>query len=169
MKKLIKVILGTILIPIIALLIFNLFAVRSIKTEIVIDAPAEKVWVILMNHQAYPDWNPFIIKISGSTQVGGNLAATIQSEGNDPMDFTPTVLVNNKNEEFRWVGKLGIKGIFDGEHYFILEQIGPDQTRFIHGENFTGLFSGLLLKMILEDTEAGFNSMNEALKSLTEK
>ena len=122
-----------------------------------------------MDHQAYPDWNPFVRKISGPTEVGNNLEVTIQSKGNDPMDFTPLVLVNEHAKEFRWVGKLGITGIFDGEHYFIFEQIGLNQTKFIHGENFTGLLSGLLLKMILEDTEGGFNSMNKALKSRAEQ
>lgn len=151
------------------LLIVNLVSSRSIKTEITIDAPVGKVWSILMDHKSYPDWNPFIKKISGSTTVGNNLQVTVQGQGNDPMDFTPEVLVNEDNLEFRWVGKLGIKGIFDGEHYFLLEEIRPNQTRFVHGENFTGLLSGLLLKMILEDTEAGFKSMNEALKTRAEE
>jgi hypothetical protein len=78
------------------------------------------------------------------------------------MDFKPLVLNNQFSREFRWKGKLGIRGIFDGEHYFILEEITPNQTRFIQGENFTGLFSGLLIKKIGEYTKRGFVSMNEA-------
>lgn len=61
-----------------------------------------------------------------------------------------------------------MKGVFDGEHYFILEEITPNQTRFIQGENFTGLLSAILMKMIGEDTRGGFISMNEALKTQVE-
>lgn len=37
------------------------------------------------------------------------------------MVFTPEVIEAKVNEELRWVGRLAIPGIFDGEHYFILE------------------------------------------------
>ena len=141
---------------------------RSIKTEIVVNAPVEKVWNILMDHGSYPQWNPFIKNISGNPDVGSQIAVTIQSPGNSPMDFAPTVLVNKTNQEFRWIGKLGIKGVFDGEHYFTLEQVGPNQTKFVHGENFTGLLSGIFMMMIREDTEKGFVLMNNALKQRSE-
>jgi hypothetical protein len=141
---------------------------RSIKTEIVIDASSAQVWNVLMNHEAYPTWNPFIKSISGRTAEGESMAVTIQIGAKAPMDFAPLVLTNNENKEFRWKGKLLVSGIFDGEHYFILEQIGPNETRFIQGENFTGLLSGVLMKMIGEDTEKGFSAMNLALKNQVE-
>lgn len=168
MKKIFKILATIIVILFISLFTINLLTMRSIKTEIVINAPAEEVWKVLMDHQSYPEWNPFIKKISGSTQSGDYLQITLQSEGNKPMNFKPLVLVNNTNQEFRWLGKLGFKGVFDGEHYFILEQIEPNQTKFIHGENFTGILSGLLMKMIGKDTEAGFEAMNMAIKNRLE-
>lgn len=36
------------------------------------------------------------------------------------MTFKPKILIVEPNKEFRWKGKLGINGIFDGKHYFIL-------------------------------------------------
>ncbi|MCF8262384.1 MAG: SRPBCC domain-containing protein [Melioribacteraceae bacterium] len=168
MKKIIKVATVVLLATVFVLVILNIFTTRSLKSEILIDAPSDEVWNVLMNHEAYPAWNPFIIKISGSTKTGDFLKTTLQTEGNDPMDFKPIVLKNQFRQEFRWKGKLGIKGIFDGEHYFILEEVTPNQTRFIQGENFTGLFSGLLMKMIGEDTKEGFISMNKALKTRVE-
>ena len=168
MKRPTKAAIFGIIILSVSLLITNLIVMRSIKTEIVIEAPIEKVWDILMDHEAYPSWNPFIKQASGSTEVGENLKVTLQSEGNKPMSFEPLVLVNEKNQEFRWIGKLGIKGIFDGEHYFIVEQVGTDQTKFIQGENFTGILAGLLIAIIGKDTIGGFTAMNEAIKNRAE-
>ena len=59
-------------------------------------------------------------------------------------------------------------GAFKGRHYFILEELGNDRTRFLHGEHFSGLLSGLVLRFIGKDTEAGFKQMNQALKERAE-
>lgn len=61
-----------------------------------------------------------------------------------------------------------MKGLFDGEHYFKLEKIDDNRTRFIQGEKFTGLLSGIFFKLIGEDTKSGFNEMNFALKKKAE-
>ena len=84
------------------------------------------------------------------------------------MDFTPEVLVAIEKEELRWVGRLGFKGIFDGEHYFILEETDRGTTVFRHGENFTGLLGYPLIALIREDTHNGFVAMNKALKARAE-
>ena len=141
---------------------------KNIETTIVIDAPVEKVWQELTQHQSYPDWNPFIKSISGFGQVGETIQVTIQPEDGKAMQFTPKVLVNKQNQEFRWKGKLFMKGLFDGEHYFKLEVMSKNQTCFIHGEIFQGLLSGILLKQIGESTLKGFQSMNKALKKRVE-
>ncbi|MFY0654639.1 MAG: SRPBCC domain-containing protein [Cyclobacteriaceae bacterium] len=169
MKKITKITLALLAGTLVALVLLNQLVSRSIRTEIQINAPADKVWDVLMDHEKYSDWNPFIKKISGNTRQGESLSVTIQSPGNSAMDFEPIVLINHPAQEFRWEGKLFIKGLFDGEHYFIINQSSPGKVTFIHGENFKGLVSGLLTKLILDDTQIGFELMNEALKSRAEK
>jgi hypothetical protein len=141
---------------------------RNIETEIAINASPAKVWEILLDHKAYPDWNPFIKSISGPTQPGGHLLVNLQLPEGKAMVFKPLVLVNEKEKEFRWVGKLLVKGIFDGENYFFVEARGPNKTHFTQGENFTGILSGLMMKMIGKNTRAGFATMNDALKKKAE-
>ena len=138
---------------------------KSIRTEVIIDTNKEKVWEVLMSFEDYSKWNPFIKKISGSGIKGELLDVIIENPGKKPMKFKPQVLANIESKEFRWKGKLYVKGLFDGEHYFKLEDVEGGKTRLIHGENFKGILSGLILKMIKEDTIKGFESMNQALKS----
>jgi len=141
---------------------------RNLETKITINASTEVVWDILLDHNAYPDWNPFILNISGPTQRGENLLVKLKPPDGKSMEFKPLVLANEKEKEFRWIGKLFVKGIFDGEHYFLLEPIGPNKTHFTQGENFTGILSGLMMKMIGKNTKVGFESMNKALKKQAE-
>lgn len=142
---------------------------KVIETEIIINATQQHIWDVLMNHKAYSNWNPFIKSISGNAQAGNSIDVTIQPEGKKPMRFKPLVLKNEKLIEFRWKGHLFIKGLFDGEHYFKLEAISESQTRFIHGELFSGVLVSVLLKMIGVNTKNGFESMNEALKKEAER
>lgn len=140
----------------------------SITTEIEIEAPTSAVWEALTDTEAYGDWNPFVRRITGDLDVGNRLDVTIGADGNTSMDFTPKVLVAEENTELRWVGRLGVRGIFDGEHYFVLEETERGTTVFRHGERFTGLLGYPLLLFIRRDTETGFVAMNEALKARVE-
>jgi hypothetical protein len=141
---------------------------KNIQTEILILADTAKVWNVLMNFDSYPKWNPFITSISGERKLGNRLTVSINPPGGKGMTFKPNILTLEANKEFRWKGKLGINGIFDGEHYFILESVDKDITKFIHGEKFSGLLVPLVGKM-LDKTQKGFQLMNESIKKECEK
>lgn len=147
----------------------GLFTGPSISTETEIAAHPSVVWEKLTDGDAYPEWNPFVKHLSGDFKVGSRINVTIQLEGKSPMGFTPEVLTADKNAELRWVGRLGFKGIFDGEHYFILEETAQGTTLLHHGENFTGILGYPLLAIIRKDTIRGFEAMNVALKARAEE
>jgi len=140
---------------------------KNLQTEIIIDAPITLVWKNLMDFNQYPDWNPFI-HITGQPKVGQQLENTIYLEGQKPQVFRPKVLEVVPEKAFRWEGHLFVKGLFDGEHYFQLDAIDENTTRFIHGENFRGILNGMILKMIGEQTKDGFEKMNNAIKKRCE-
>jgi hypothetical protein len=141
---------------------------KNIQTEILILADNAKVWDVLMNFDSYPKWNPFITSISGEPKLGSRLTVSIKPPGGNGMTFKPNILTLEANKEFRWKGKLGINGIFDGEHYFILEVLENDKTKFIQGEKFSGLLVPLVGKM-LDKTQKGFQLMNESIKKECER
>lgn len=142
---------------------------KTIETQIVIEATGSQVWSTLMNFNNYPNWNPFIRHITGAVKKGNTLDVTIQLKEGSSMDFKPVVLVAEEQREFRWKGKLFVTGLFDGEHYFILKEQADGHVLFTHGECFTGLMTGPLFSMIASDTEKGFKAMNIALKNLCEE
>ncbi len=141
---------------------------RKIETEIRIQATPDRVWSVLTDFKSFPDWNPFIRSISGREVVGEMLEVQLKPPGAKGMTFRPEILKFDLGKEFRWKGKLFFKGVFDGEHYFILEKIGESETRFIHGEIFSGFLVGLLDGMLFK-TKDGFNLMNKAIKVQSEQ
>ena len=141
---------------------------KQIETEIEINASADRVWKILSDFPAYSTWNPFVREISGAPKVGERLRVFVQLPGGKGMTFKPTVLKAEENRELRWLGRLIIPGIFDGEHYFQIEPIGEDRIRFMHGEKFRGLLVRLFAGTLEKGTTEGFKAMNEALKKRAE-
>lgn len=140
---------------------------KRIKTEIIINASKEKLWVLLTNFNGYPNWNPFIRSIEGELKQGGRLKNTLQN-GEKTMVFKPIVLEVVPFHSFSWLGSLWVKGLFDGRHYFCIEEIAPNQVKLIHGEDFSGILSTAILKQVGEDTRKNFVDMNQALKQLAE-
>lgn len=141
---------------------------KHIETEIVIDAAAEHVWQHLVDWERYPEWNPFIRKIEGDLAVGSRLSITVEPVGGKAMDFSPTILVAAEGRELRWLGRLLIPGIFNGEHSFVLEKSPSGQTVFRHCERFSGLLIPLMWSSFGPGTIEGFSQMNEALKTRVE-
>ncbi|MEO9805653.1 MAG: SRPBCC domain-containing protein [Reichenbachiella sp.] len=140
---------------------------KNIETEILIDAPIEVVWRTLMNFENYRHWNPFLT-IEGEAILGNKLDVIISMEGKRNF-FKPKVVAFEEGRRFEWTGKLILKGLFAGNHYFKLEPVTEFQTKFIHGENFTGLLKGAIMKKIQDKTIKGFESMNEAMKKYAEE
>jgi hypothetical protein len=141
---------------------------KKIETEIIINTDISTVWNVLTDFDNHPNWNPFIKSIQGIKSVGERLTVAIKPPEGNGMTFRPVVLKYEPNKDFRWKGKLGIKGIFDGEHFFILEKLNENQTKFIHGEKFSGILVALM-GGALDKTKEGFQLMNEALKNECEK
>jgi hypothetical protein len=69
---------------------------------------------------------------------------------------------------FDWLGSLFIKGLFDGHHYFEIEELAPGQVKLSHGEHFSGLLGTTILKKIAEETRNNFIRMNGAIKQQAE-
>ncbi|MEO6812294.1 MAG: SRPBCC domain-containing protein [Ginsengibacter sp.] len=141
---------------------------KNISTEILINASKEKVWNILTDFGNYKYWNPFMINSSGQAVVGTKLVNTMKNKDKQ-MKFKPTILSVKQYEYFDWLGSLYFKGLFDGHHFFKLEDWGNGQMKLIQGEYFSGILSGMILKSIGEDTKNNFVKMNNALKEYAEK
>jgi hypothetical protein len=140
---------------------------KQINTEIEIAAAPSVVWEILTDVDEFKNWNPFVVEASGEVVVGEELLVSIQLPGRKAQTFRPTVTVVDRERKFEWLGKLGVRGLFDGRHQYALEPTA-EGTKFIQREEFTGLLSGLVIRMIGAATREGFETMNDALKDRAE-
>ncbi len=141
---------------------------KELHSQIEIEAPAERVWQVLTDFAAYPEWNPFIRRVNGRPEVDEQLVVRMRPSGTKGMTFRPTVMKAEPNRQLRWLGHLLVPGLFDGEHIFEIEELGRDRVLFIQREFFRGLLVPLFARSLDRDTQRGFEEMNRALRERAE-
>ncbi|MCP4435355.1 MAG: SRPBCC domain-containing protein [Actinomycetia bacterium] len=140
---------------------------HQLSTSIEIDAPVEVVWDVLTDLNGYAEWNPFIVSSTGEVAVGERLTNVMSPPGGRTMKFRPVVTDVQHEAVFEWLGRLGVRGIFDGRHCFELEPT-PSGTRLVHSESFSGVAVRALRAGLDTNTLAGFEAMNLAIKAHAE-
>jgi hypothetical protein len=134
----------------------------TLQASIQINATPQRVWAVLTDQAAYPDWNPFIVSSSGRIRVGATLTNRMHDATGDTT-FTPTVEVVEPGRELRWIGKVGPGRIFDGEHTFTIRQLRPGLVLFTQREDFTGVAISFYEHWLHTDTLPMFRAMDAAL------
>ncbi len=82
----------------------------------------------------------------------------------------PTVLVAERDREFRWLGK-SEGDTFNGEHRFLIEPIenNNNKVHFTQSEKFSGSMVASLEGWLDTVVKQNFEDMNRALKQRAEK
>ena len=148
------------------LLLLALHKDTSIRTEIWINSSPQQVWQVLTATADYPAWNPMISRLVGELREG-NVIEFTEGAGSDSMSFHPKILRVRAAQELAWKGNVLVPGLFDGEHWFLLEKQG-DKTHLIQSEEFTGLLAGKLTQGVIRETSDQMKAMNVALKQRSE-
>lgn len=142
---------------------------KEIKAEILINSTPQKVWNVLLDFNNYPSWNPFIQSVHGRFQLGKRIKILLKHPGkNSGVWVKSKINVLEVQKELRWMGRLFIPGLFDGEHSFEVIPNENGTTTFRQSERFKGLLVPFFPDMD-GNTIIGFQQMNEKLKERVEK
>ena len=133
----------------------------EIRTEIRIDASAERVYRALTEFAEYPDWNPLIKEIKGSPREGETIKARFLA-GGILIGFSAKVTVAEHDREFGWVG--GLRYVFRGEHRFVIEPLAEGGVLLVQSERFTGFMAPLLRPVLERFNKPHYAEVDIALK-----
>jgi hypothetical protein len=159
LQTVLYVLAGLIVLALLVRFVGPLFPGKHTNTEITIDAPVAAVWEVLADNARYPEWNPYHVRVSGEFVVGAPLVVEVHKPNGEEVTLKPHVLRFEPERELTWGG--GIRGLFYGEHVFLLEEAAGGGTHLIHKEDFTG---PAVQFVPLEAIDEGYAQMNEALK-----
>jgi hypothetical protein len=142
---------------------------KQLRAHIDIHATPQRVWEVLTDFGAYPQWNPFMTRADGDPRPGERLTIRLQPVGGRGMTFRPTVLEAAPGRELRWLGHLLVPGIFDGEHRFTIQPLGDGRVRLVQQEDYRGLLVPLLAASLDRRTLPAFQQLNQSLKRRAEQ
>jgi hypothetical protein len=142
--------------------------VQTLRTEIQIQAPPEKIWQILIDLAKYPVWNPFITQAIGRVEVGARVEITVPS-GSKEMKLHCRVIKAEPRQVLCWKYHVISPLLFRGEHSFTIEPMGSNYVRFVDQEIFNGLLVPMQAKEIDSSSRQGFEAMDKALKIRAEQ
>lgn len=141
---------------------------HRVHTELVINAPAERVWALLTDMNEYQRWNPFVTSARGRVAPGEHLEVRPVTAGLR-LTFRPVIQRYEPGRAFSWVGEVVHPRLIAGEHIFELLPLSASQTRLVHDEVFSGVASHLVMALVRGRVARGFTAMNEALKHEAER
>ena len=141
---------------------------KTVRTDIVIDAPPEKVWAALTAFGSYGAWNPCLRRIDGEAGLNQILRITIRLGWLPPIRFRARIDRFRRNEILGWRGVLFF-GLLHGRHWFELRPLDAAKTNFIHSETFGGALASPFLALFSGVTRHSYDAMNRALKALVEQ
>ncbi|KIW88367.1 uncharacterized protein Z519_10936 [Cladophialophora bantiana CBS 173.52] len=147
-------------------------------SSIVIDAPPQDVWKVLVDFPSWPTWNTWFLSIRAHSNPleRGTLVtfSNKMSETAKPRTYTARITTWNPEEtEFAWKGgplpeSLGwaLRGI----HWFrLVAQDSGRKTLFDHGEDAEGLLSGLIPGSMMSGLVKQLDKFNGELKRRVEE
>lgn len=141
---------------------------KQISTEIEIQASAERVWEILADLPGYARWNPLIREASGELREQGRLELFIATPGLATRRVGVQLLRVDPGRELRWLGRLFMPRLLDGDHSFLIAPVAPGRVRVVQKESFSGLCVPFVAPWLIPKMTEGFRAMNEALKQQAE-
>lgn len=132
------------------------------ETAIEIAAPADKVWGVLTDLPAYPEWEPNITRVDGQISQGAKITIHTRLSARA---FPVKVSQLDPPHQMVWTGGMPL-GLFKGVRTFKLSPSG-EGVNFSMVEVFSGPLLGLISKS-MPDLSESFEQFSQALKERAE-
>lgn len=132
---------------------------KTFHVEMVIPAPPEAVWAVLMATEKYPEWNPTFVEVGGPYVAGGTVLNKVRDPNGNVLEMKANIKELVANQKLRQRG--GIWGIITFDHQWLLEPVSGG-TKVIQHEVDRGLYLWIWDSSWIEPA---YERTNEALKA----
>lgn len=143
----------------------------SIETEVIIDAPAEKVWAVLTDFDKLEEWSPGLVKFEGEFRKDGPAKVTfLIGVGSHTQTFNHPLIYFEEGKLFGWSAPLPHMFIKDN-HKYIVEPLDGDDSKckLIQTDQFHGHGVTLIGGMMAHGCMTQYVTFNRALKKRVEE
>jgi hypothetical protein len=140
---------------------------KKFQTEILIEAPAEHVWKLLMDFQNYWHWNTHLPYWEGKPKAGNHLYITSFLK-EKPVRFSAQVTDLIENQLFAFAEIVANPVFFRADHTIEIHPVTPNSCRIVQKECLQGLLVNIVWKKWLLKARQCYGQMNRDLKRFAE-
>ncbi len=132
-----------------------------------IAAPIERVWVVVTNFTAYPQWNRLMNWLGGELVPGAPVKVRLLPPGRPSCTLTGRVRIVEPERRFRWTAHLLSTRLIDVQQTLVLRQVDATHTRVDESLRLAGLLA-ILLPATCDRTRQASDDARHALKARAE-
>lgn len=117
-----------------------LCAMKTVATEIALEAPPARVWAVLTDFGAFPRWNPFLPRMDARPEPGARLRATGRLPIGLKLPFTGEIQIVDPPRRLAW-GARPVplpRGAFDIVHTLDVTEAGAGRAVLRQREDVSG-------------------------------
>ncbi len=135
--------------------------------EVVINAPADLVWSVLVDFENYGKWNDFCPSIKGKPEVGSPVDMQVDL-GNGLQQQVEYVTRVEPGHSITWSMENNPGDPIHADRTQRIFPIDEHSCRYTNIDEFSGEFVPQMMEMMGEAMELGFNRCAQALKQRAE-
>ncbi|NEP41156.1 MAG: SRPBCC domain-containing protein [Okeania sp. SIO2H7] len=140
----------------------------TLYTEIEINAPIRKVWLVLFHKEYWVKWNTFLFDRDPTQpfKLGEKVKLSLwRTYKEEETEFQPTITLLEPEVSLAWVSQF--PG-FRSRHTFELQKTGFRRTKYVHNQEIYGFLTRVFLPFIKDDEKKGMERMAYELKQYLE-
>ena len=141
------------------------------RSESNIDAPAERVWDVVLDLAKYPEWNPYTIAMKSTLKVGDPMIMTVKMTDALTIEQTENIRVLELGEtgyKVCWGIDTDTPEFNSGERCQWLETLPEGGTRYITEDLIEGTANPLVTALFGDAVQVGFDAVASSLKARVE-
>ena len=139
------------------------------RTEIVLQAPAERLWELLTDLAFYREWNPLFVQGEGKVMAGERLELTVQLPAIPPFSIKPELVCADPQARFLWRHCMGSGALMCWTYGIELQPLFSGRLRFVQTSGFSGVLGALFSFGLGRSVEGGLLEMNQAVTRWSEQ
>jgi hypothetical protein len=139
----------------------------TVQANATINAPAARVWAVLVDLDHYGEWNTFVPSMQSAFQVGSILRMRVQMRKSMRTTSAETITAIEDQRLLAWKTRSPAWWL-RGERFQVITSIDEHTTIYETQESFKGLLAPLVQLLFEHDLQRGFAAVARDLKARAE-
>lgn len=140
-----------------------------IHTEIIIDAPFDRVRELLADTGLYPQWHPLFPLVTGKMEVGEQIEVTVALPEIKDFKVQATIREYSDGRSLCWRYRYRLPGLFSWTYRYEIKVLERERVKFVQDSVYAGLLAPLYHLGMKSGLQRGIAELNKAVQRWGER